>query len=269
MKKVLLVLFAVVVIAVAAAGCAKNDAGENGSVIKVGATPIPHAEILEFVKPILEKQGIELQVVEFTDYIQPNLSLSDGELDANYFQHIPYLETFARDHNLDLTYIAKVHIEPMGVYSKNLGSIDSLEPGASVAVPNDVTNCGRALMLLDRAGVIELKPDAGITASVNDIKENPKGIKIVELEAATLPRVLEDVDLAVINTNYALEAGFVPAEDALFIEDGDSPYVNILAVRTEDKNRQELLKLADALNSNEVKEFIEEKYKGAVLPAFE
>lgn len=269
MKRLLFALFAVVVITVATAGCDKVGAGEGRPVIRVGATPVPHAEILEFVKPMLEEQGIELQVVEFTDYVQPNLSLSDGELDANFFQHIPYLETFAGDHNLNLTYIAKVHIEPMGVYSKSLGSIDSLEPEASVAIPNDVTNGGRALMLLDKAGVIGLEPGVGITASVKDIKENPKDIKIVELEAATLPRVLEDVDLAVINTNYALEAGFVPGDDALFIEDGDSPYANILAVRTEDKNRQDLKVLADALNSEEVKGFIEEKYKGAILPAFE
>lgn len=236
--------------------------------IKVGASPVPHAEILNVVKPILEKEGIKLDIVEFTDYNQPNLQLADKQLDANYFQHIPYLEKFSKDHNLDLTYIAKVHIEPMGVYSKKVKNLNDLKEGASVAIPNDPTNGGRALLLLQKAGVLKLKDGVGINATVNDIAENPKKLKIQELEAATLPRVLQDVDAAVINTNYALEAKLVPTKDALAIESADSPYVNILAVRKGDENRPELKKLAEALNTPEVKKFIEDKYQGAVVPAF-
>lgn len=269
MKRITLLILAIIIIAVALNGCTKAESEGEESVVKVGATPVPHVEILEFVKPILEEQGITLEIVEFTDYVQPNFSLSDGELDANFFQHIPYLESFAQDHGLDLTYNAKVHIEPMGVYSQRIDSIDDIENGALVAIPNDVTNGGRALLLLERAGIIKLKSGVGIEATVMDIEDNYKGIEITELEAATLPRVLEDADLAVINTNYALEAGFVPDEDALFIEDGASPYVNILAIRSEDKDNEALDKLAEVLTSDEVSQFIRDEYKGAVLPAFE
>jgi len=236
--------------------------------IKVGASPVPHAEILNVIKPILEKEGIDLQIIEFTDYNQPNLQLADKQLDANYFQHIPYLEAFSKDHNLDLTYIAKVHIEPMGIYSQKIKDLNELKEGASIAIPNDQTNGGRALLLLQTAGVLKLKDGAGIDATVNDIADNPKKLKIQELEAATLPRVLQDVDAAVINTNYALEARLSPTKDALAIESADSPYVNILAVRKGDEDRPELKKLAEALNSPEVKKFIEEKYDGAVVPVF-
>lgn len=230
---------------------------------------MPHAQILNVVKPLLEKEGITLEIVEFTDYVQPNLKLAEKELDANYFQHIPYLEDFSKEHNLDLTYIAKVHIEPMGIYSQKIKNLSELKEGATIAIPNDATNGGRALLLLQSAGVIKLKPDAGIKATVNDIVENPKKkLKISELEAATLPRVLSDVDAAVINTNYALEAGLIPTKDALFIESANSPYVNVLVVRKGDESRPELKKLAEALNSPEVKKFIEETYKGAVVPAF-
>lgn len=246
-----------------------QNGGETKTVsIKVGASPVPHAEILKVVKPILEKEGINLEIVEFTDYIQPNLKLNDKELDANYFQHIPYLEDFSKEHKLDLTYTAKVHIEPMGIYSQKVKSLNELKDGATIAIPNDPTNGGRALLLLQSAGVLKLKEGTGIKATVSDIAENPKNIKISELEAATLPRVLQDVDAAVINTNYALEAKLVPTKDALFIESADSPYVNILAVRKGDESRPELKKLAEALNSPEVKKFIEDQYKGAVVPAF-
>jgi len=236
--------------------------------IKVGATPVPHAEILNVVKPILEKKGIRLEIVEFTDYVQPNLKLADKELDANFFQHIPYLEDFSKEHHLNLTYIAKVHIEPMGIYSQKVKKLSQLKQGATIAIPNDATNGGRALLLLQSAGLIKLKPNAGIKAKVSDIIKNPKKIKIVELEAATLPRILPDVDAAVINTNYALEAKLVPTKDALFIENANSPYVNVLAVRKGDESRPELKELAKALNSPEVKKFINKKYQGAVVPAF-
>ncbi|AYO31173.1 MAG: D-methionine transport system substrate-binding protein [Thermoanaerobacteraceae bacterium] len=283
MKKTLVLILVLGLFLAVIAGCGakQNSASTPGEqsqdkssqeakpvTIKVGASPVPHAEILNVVKPILEKEGIKLDIVEFTDYNQPNLQLADKQLDANYFQHIPYLEKFSKDHNLDLTYIAKVHIEPMGVYSKKVKNLNDLKEGASVAIPNDPTNGGRALLLLQKAGVLKLKDGVGINATVNDIAENPKKLKIQELEAATLPRVLQDVDAAVINTNYALEAKLVPTKDALAIESADSPYVNILAVRKGDENRPELKKLAEALNTPEVKKFIEDKYQGAVVPAF-
>lgn len=274
-RNVISLILLVGIMALIVTGCGSNQAnqadpeGEKEFVtIDVGASPVPHAEILEVIKPLLEDEGIKLNIIEFTDYVTPNLALADGELDANYFQHIPYLEAFASERNLDLTYNAKVHIEPMGVYSTKIESLDEIKEGASVAIPNDPTNGGRALLLLESAGLLKLKEGIGIDATKNDIVENPKNLDINELEAATLPRVLEDVDIAVINTNYALEAGFVPTEDALFIETSDSPYVNVLAVRKGDENRPELVKLAEALNSPEVKQFIEEKYGGAVVPAF-
>ena len=240
----------------------------NAATLKVGATLVPHAEILNLIKPDLAAVGIDLKVIEFTDYVQPNLALAEGELDANYFQHIPYLETFCEDHRLDLTYITKVHIEPMGGYSQKLKDIDQLKKGARIAIPNDPVNGGRALLLLERQGLIKLDPAAGITATIFDITANPDNIQFSELEAAQLPRVLPDVDLAVINTNYALEAGLVPMTDALFIEDSESPYVNILAVRKADIEREDLAKLSEALLSDKVRDYILEQYEGAVVPAF-
>jgi len=251
---------------------AQNESSDNTKpmILKVGASPVPHAEILNVVKPILAEEGIELQIVEFADYNQPNLRLADKDLDANYFQHIPYLESFSKEHKLDLTYTAKVHIEPMGVYSEKVKNLSELKDGAEIAIPNDPTNGGRALILLQQAGLLKIKDGVGINATVYDIAENPKNLKITELEAATLPRVLGDVDAAVINPNYALEAKLVPTEDALVLESPkDNPYVNILAVRKGDENRPEIVKLSEALNSPEVKKFIEEEYKGAVIPAFE
>lgn len=238
------------------------------TVLKVGATPVPHAEILNFVKPTLAKQGITLQVVEFTDYVLPNLALADKDLDANFFQHIPYLESFAADRKLNLVWVAKVHIEPMGVYSKKLKNLASIKTGGVVAIPNDPTNGGRALLLLEKAGLLKLKANVGLKATVFDIVDNPKRLRINELDAAQLPRVLPDVDLAVINTNYALEANLVPSRDALIVEGGESPYANILVVRPESKNNAAIKALISALQSAETRKFIETTYKGAVVPAF-
>lgn len=237
------------------------------TVLKVGATPVPHAEILEVVKPLLAKEGVDLQVIEFTDYVQPNLALDSGDLDANYFQHIPYLEQFSADHRLKLTFSAKVHVEPMAVFASKIKSLDELKKGAQIAIPNDPTNGGRALLLLQSAGLLKLADDAGLAATPFDIVSNPKNLKIVELEAAQLPRSLEDVDAAVINGNYALEAGLSVLKDALFIENEESPYVNILAVREGDTNPA-LAKLEKALTSPEVKQFILDKYQGSVVPTF-
>ncbi|OYT95716.1 MAG: methionine ABC transporter substrate-binding protein [Pseudomonas sp. PGPPP3] len=236
--------------------------------ISVAATAVPHAEILEFVKPTLAKQGVELKIKVFTDYVQPNVQVAEGRLDANFFQHQPYLDEFNSSRGTKLVSIAGVHVEPFGAYSSKIKTLAELPQGANVVIPNDATNGGRALLLLQKAGVITLKDDAGITATVKDIANNPKAIKVRELEAATLPRVLNQVDLALINTNYALEAGLNPTKDALVIEGSDSPYVNILVVNSKNKDAAGLQKLAKALNSAEVKAFINDKYKGAVVPAF-
>ncbi len=236
--------------------------------LKVGATPVPHSEILEIVKPVLKEKGILLEVIEFTDYVTPNLALNDGDIDANYFQHIPYLEEFAEARRLDITYIARVHIEPMGAYSRKVKDLNDLKNKARVGIPSDPTNGGRALLLLQRAGIIKLDDKAGITATKYDIISNPRNIQIIELEAAQLPRSLEDLDLAIINSNYALEAGLISTRDALIIEDANSPYVNVLAVRTKDKGRAALQELARVLTSDAVAKFIEEKYPGSVVPAF-
>lgn len=273
MKKTVWALAGLLALGALVAGCSgeKKEAAQSSDkkvVLKVGATPVPHAEILNEIKPLLAKDGIDLQIIEFTDYVKPNLSLNDKEIDANFFQHEPYLKKFAADRKLDLVNLVVVHIEPMGVYSKKLKDIKSVPDGAKVAIPNDPTNGGRALNILAKAGLIKLKDGVGISATVGDIVENPKNLKITEAEAAMLPRTLDDVDLAVINSNFAMEAKLNPTKDALFIEPKDSPYANIVAVRKGDENRKEIQALKKALTSPEVKKFIEEKYKGAVIPAF-
>jgi len=254
--------------ALAAAAALSTASAQAADSISVAATAVPHAEILEFVKPALAKEGVELKVKVFTDYVQPNVQVAEGRLDANFFQHQPYLDEFNASRGTQLVSIAGVHVEPFGAYSSKIKSLDELPQGAQVVIPNDATNGGRALLLLQKAGVITLKDGAGITATVKDIADNPKAIKVRELEAATLPRVLDQVDLALINTNYALEAQLNPSKDALLIEGSESPYVNILVTTSEKKDDAALQKLAQALHSAEVKQFIEEKYKGAVVPAF-
>lgn len=252
----------------AAPGGQGSKDGTGAKTLKVGATAVPHAEILQFIKPTLAQQGIDLQIIEFTDYVKPNLALADKELDANYFQHLPYLEKINKERNLNLQAVVKVHIEPMGVYSKKVKSLQEVTNGAVVAIPNDPTNGGRALALLEKAGLLQLKAGVGVNGTVQDITGNPHNLQIKEIEAAQLPRALDDVALAVINTNYALEAKLVPTKDALYIEPKDSPYANVLVVRAGDEQREEIQKLVQVLTSPEVKEFIEEKYQGAVVPAF-
>ena len=236
--------------------------------LTVAATPVPHAEILEFLKPELAKQGVELEVKVFTDYVQPNVQVAEKHLDANFFQHKPYLDEFNKGKGTNLVVVTGVHIEPFGAYSQKVKKLSDLKEGAQVAIPNDATNGGRALLLLDKAGVIKLKDPNNILATPRDVVENPKKLKFRELEAATLPRVLGQVDLALINTNYALQAKLNPAKDALAIEGSQSPYVNILVARPDNKDSAAMKKLAAALNSPEVKKFIQDKYKGAVVPAF-
>ena len=240
----------------------------HAETLTVAATPVPHAEILEFVKPALAKEGVDLKVKVFTDYIQPNVQVAEKRLDANFFQHQPYLDEFNKAKGTDLVAVTGVHLEPLGAYSSKLKKIEELPGGANVVIPNDATNGGRALMLLAKAGVITLKDPTNILSTLKDIATNPKDLKFRELEAATIPRVLTQVDLALINTNYALEAKLDPSKDALVIEGNDSPYVNILVSRQDNKDSDAMKKLAAALHSPQVKQFITEKYKGAVLPAF-
>lgn len=264
LKKLLSLTLAGVISASLLVGCSSTS-GEDKT-IKVGASPTPHAEILEVAKPLLEKQGYSLEVVEFDDYVLPNTSLAEGDLDANYFQHIPYLEQMNSEKDLKLTYTAKVHIEPMGIYSEKHDSLDDLAEGAKIAVPNDATNEARALQLLAKNGIVEVADKELITAK--DITKNPKNVEIVEVDAASVPSSLADVDFAVINTNYALNVNLNPTKDALAIESSDSPYVNILACREDNKDSEKVKALTEALNSKEVKSFIEEKYDGSIVPTF-
>lgn len=236
--------------------------------ISVAATAVPHAEILEFVKPALAKQGVELKIKVFTDYVQPNVQVAEKRLDANYFQTGPYLAEFNKGKGTDLAIVTGVHVEPFGAYSSRHRALADLPEGATVAIPNEASNGGRALLLLDKAGVITLKDRSNPLSTVRDIAANPKKLKFRELEAATLPRILGQVDVALINTNYALDAKLDPTRDALAIERADSPYVNFLVARPDNRDSVAIKALAAALTSAEVREFIARTYGGAVLPAF-
>ncbi|OEF99405.1 methionine ABC transporter substrate-binding protein [Vulcanibacillus modesticaldus] len=277
MKKLILIL-TIVVLSLSLVACNSSEVDstdENQETktelikLKVGATAIPHAEILEEIKPLLKEQGIDLEIIVYQDYVQPNIQLAEGELDANYFQHIPYFESFTKERGINnLTNIVKVHLEPIGIYSSKIDDLSKLKDGAYVAIPNDPSNMGRSLALLEKAGLIKLEEGVGIKGTINDIVENPKNLEIILLDAAMLPRSLDDVDISVINTNYALQANLNPVNDSLFIEGSDSPYANVLTIRTEDKEKESIKKLAEILNSDTVKQFIEQKYNGAILPAF-
>ncbi|KAF0862287.1 MetQ/NlpA family ABC transporter substrate-binding protein [Pseudomonas sp. LD120] len=260
MKKVL--LFTALAAALSAG---ITQAGEK---LVVAATPVPHAEILELIKPTLAKEGVDLEIKVFTDYVQPNVQVDQKRLDANYFQTLPYLKSFNEGKGTHLETVIGVHVEPFGGYSKKVKTLAELKDGATIAIPNEGSNSGRALILLQKAGLIELKDPKNALATPKDIAKNPHNFKFKELESAMLPRVLDQVDLDMINTNYALEAGLNPAKDALVIEGADSPYVNFLVARPDNKDSPAIQKLAKALTSPEVKAFIEKKYSGAVLPAF-
>jgi D-methionine transport system substrate-binding protein len=295
MKKILAVLLVLTLIGATLVGCGtKTDEGdkkgevgatatpENAEVsatttpqlekIVVGASTTPHAEILEQTRPLLEKAGYELEIVEYVDYVQPNLALDSGDLDANYFQHQPYLDQFNQENGTDLVSAGIIHYEPIGIYPGKTATIDALADGAQIAVPNDATNEARALLLLEAQGLITLTEGVGLNATKNDIAENPKKLDIVEIEAAQLARSLQDVDLAVINGNYAIEAGLNVASDAIAFEEKDSAaaetYGNIIAVKAGDEGRKDIKALVEALKSEEVKKFINEKYEGAVVPKF-
>ena len=238
--------------------------------IKVAASPTPHAEILDAAKEILAEEGWDLEVTEFEDYVQPNLVVESGDFDANYFQHVPYLESFNEEKGTHLVDAGDIHYEPFGIYPGTKSSLDELEDGDTIAVPNDTTNEARALLLLQDNGVLTLKEGAGLTATVNDIESTTKDIKIQELEAAQVPRVLGEVAFAVINGNYAVEAGLSVADDAIAYEASDSEaaktYVNIIAVKEGNEDSEGIVALVDALKSDEIKDFINETYNGAVIP---
>ena len=236
--------------------------------LKVGATPVPHAELLNLVKEDLKSEGVDLKVVEFTDYVTPNLALAEGELDANFFQHFPYLEKFSNERGLNLVSAGKVHVEPLGVFSQKIKDIKDLPDKATIAIPSDPSNGGRALILLHNNGIIKLNDPTNLYVTEFDIVENPKKLKFKPIEAAQLPRVLPDVEVAVINGNYALEAGFSPVEDSLLLEGAESPYANIIAVKSGDESKEDIQKLLKALQSKKVSDYIGANYKGGVVPVF-
>ena len=243
-----------------------------GTTLKVAASPTPHAEILNVAKDILAEQGITLEVVEFSDYVQPNLVTESGEVDANYFQHTPYLESFNEENGTHLVSVGAIHYEPFGIYPGKSNDLSNIADGATIAVPNDTTNEARALQLLAAQGLITVRDGAGLTATVNDITENPHNLQIEEIEAAQLPRTVQDVDFAVINGNYAMEAGFSVGKDALATEDASSEaaqtYANVLVVKEGNENNPAIQAMLKALQSDEVKNYIDQTYDGAVVAIF-
>ena len=255
-----------------AASTAETGSDLAGTTIKVAASPTPHAEILGVAKDLLAEQGITLDIIEFSDYVQPNMVTESGEVDANYFQHQPYLDSFNEENGTHLVSVGDIHYEPLGIYPGKSKSLDEISDGAVIAVPNDTTNEARALQLLAAQGIISIREDAGLTATVNDITENPHNVQVEELEAAQLPRTLADVDYAVMNGNYALEAGFSVSKDALATEDANSEaaqtYANVLVVKEGNENNPGVQALLKALKSQEVKDFINETYDGAVVALF-
>jgi D-methionine transport system substrate-binding protein len=236
--------------------------------LKVAATPVPHAQMLEYIKPDLKAQGIDLVIITTDDYNMPNRALAHKEVDANFFQHIPFMEFQIKEFHYPIQSFGKIEIEPMGVYSKKIKSLAELPNGAKIAIPNDPSNEGRALLLLQQHGMIKLDQSNHLLATPLNIAANPKNLHFIEVDAAILPRSLQDVEAAVINTNYALEAGLSPLKDALVLEDKHSPYANIIAIRDGDEGRADLIALRKAMTSEKMREFILQKYKGAVLPAF-
>lgn len=259
MKKLLAVASAALLV-LSLAGCGKKASTIQKGVLRVGATPEPHAEILNLVKDDLKAEGIDLTVIEFTDYVTPNDAVDSGDIDANYFQHLPYMDSFNKEKGYKLVNAGGIHVEPIVLYSHKVSKIDELKDGSEIAIPNDPTNEGRALLLLQSAGLITLKAEAGITATPIDITSNAKNLKFVEIEAASLPRVIDDVDAAVINGNYAIPAGLSAEKEGLFVEGADSPYVNIVAVNAGNEDAPEVKALIKALQSDKVKNWIKERY---------
>ncbi len=274
MKNIIKTLLITTCLAVVLASCSfvgESDLNTENAVITVGASVTPHSEILNAAKPLLLEQGYNLEIIEYTDYVLPNVALDGGELDANFFQHTPYLNDFNINNSTDISSALSVHFEPFGIYSSKLDSLSNLPQNAIIAVPNDTSNEARALLLLEANGIIKLKDGAGINATVLDIEENPLNVTIKEIEAAQLARVLPDVDIACINGNYALQAG-LRAESALAFEDAASvsaqTYANILAVNTSEIESEKTKALVTALTSDDIRNFISENYEGAVVPVF-
>ncbi|HKL42336.1 MAG TPA: MetQ/NlpA family ABC transporter substrate-binding protein [Clostridia bacterium] len=269
MKKIISIVLVILLLSVLVIGCSQSEGvSEEANVLRVGATPVPHGELLELIKEDLEEKGISLEVVEFTDYVKPNLALDDGEIDANFFQHLPYLEHFNEAHSLELVSVGSIHVEPLGLYSEKIDSIQSLANESTIAIPADSVNGGRALILLETVGLIELSEGAGLEATEEDIVKNEKSIRFRAIEAAQIPRVLQDVDAGIINGNYAIEAGINPIEDHLVLEGAESPYANIVTTRKDNKENESINLLLEALRSEKVKEYILNNYNGGVVPAF-
>jgi len=271
MKKLSLLVMSLLVFAIMVSGCGTSTTKKEAvpeKAIKIGVTAGPHAEIMEVVKKVAEKEGLKIEIVEFNDYIQPNVALNQGDIDVNSYQHKPWLDNQIKDRKYEIVSIAKTVIFPMGIYSNKVKKLADIKDGAILAIPNDPTNGSRALAILAKNGLIKLKPDSGINATAADIIDNPKHLKISELDAAQIPRSIDDVDIAAINTNYAIVAGLVPTRDAIAIEDSDSPYANLLVVRTKDKENPIFQKLIKAYQSEEVKQYVIEHFKGSAVPAW-
>lgn len=269
MKKTIALVLVLVFSVALLAGCGGKAEAKK---ISIAASPTPHAEILAVAKEILAEQGYELQILEYTDYVQPNLVVDSGEVDANYFQHTPYMNQFNEENDTHIVSAGLIHYEPFGIFAGKTATIDALADGAKISIPNDATNGARALLLLAQEGIITLKDGAGIEATVYDIVDNPKNVEIIEMEAAQLPLSLQDVDLAVINGNYALDAGLNPATDALALEaaSGDAAqyFANLVGVKEGNENSEAIQALVKALQSDKVRDFINETYNGAVVPIF-
>ncbi len=266
MKKLFAMMIALTLVGLLFAGGAKED---DRTVLTVGATPVPHAEMLMLVVDEMAKNGITLEIIEFTDYVTPNEAVESGEIHANFFQHVPYMDSFNSERGYSLVNAGGIHIEPIAIYSDSLTSLTELKDGATVAIPNDPTNEGRALLLLQSAGLIGLNEEAGITATPLDIMYNPRGLEFHEIEAASLPRVLPDVDIAIINGNYALPAGLSAAKDGLYVEGADSPYVNIITVKEGMETDARIVALVEALKSDTIAKYIEESFpNGEVVKVF-
>lgn len=278
MKKKLFAIVLGLVLILTACGSKKDDqkaeapaenAPAESNEIVIGVSPVPHEEIIENLKDDFKEAGLDVKVVVFDDYIQPNIQTNEGDLDANFYQHIPYLDAFNKEQGTDLVSIGGVHIEPLGVYSDKISDLNDLPEGATVIIPNDTSNGARALLILEKNGVIKLKDSTDVNATEQDIVENPKNIKFVPMEAASIAGVYKDADAAVINSNYALGAGLKPGTDSIAIEDAvDNPYANVIVVKKGREGEEKFKKFMEVLQSEKTKKFIEEKYEDAIIPAF-
>jgi len=277
MRKII-TLFIIGAIIVILAACGNSTGKENGAAdqdaagevhsLVVGVTAGPHEEVMEKVKEVAAENGLDIELTIFTDYVMPNIALDEGDIDANSFQHKPYLDDFKEERNLDIIDVANTINFPMGVYSEKVTDIADIQEGDKLGLPNDPTNAAHALFIFEEAGLITLTEDAGNTASIKDIEDNPLNLEFIELEAAQIPMHLDEVVAAAINTNYAIENGYTPTEDAIYIESNDSPWVDLIAVRTEDENSPAIEKLIEAYHSDEVKEFIETEFPGSLIPTW-